>query len=75
MRHSGSWKRRTIWLRIRESLRTRVRTEQLHHIFHRDTAPNKSILKQVTAVNLLLAIKKRNTQFVRHLLKTGRKVQ
>jgi ribonuclease HI len=58
----------TIWLRIRESWRSRVRTEQLHHILHRDTAPNKSILKQVTAVNLLLAIRKRNTQFVRHLL-------
>jgi hypothetical protein len=38
------------------------------HILHRDTAPNKSILKQVTAVNLLLAIRKRNTQFVLHLL-------
>jgi hypothetical protein len=58
----------TIWLRIRESWRTRVRTEQLHRILHRDTAPNKSILKQVTAVNLLLAIRKRNTKFVRHLL-------
>ena len=58
----------TIWLRIRESWRSRVRKEQSHLILHRDTAPNKSILKQVTAVNLLLAIRKRNTQFVRHLL-------
>jgi hypothetical protein len=50
--------------------RHRVRSEQLHHILHRDTVatPNKSILKQVTAVNLLRALKKRNTQFVRHLL-------
>ncbi len=58
----------TIWFRIRESWRTRVRTEQLHHILQRDTAPNKSILKQVTAVNFLLAMRKRNTQFVLHLL-------
>jgi hypothetical protein len=58
----------TIWLRICESWRTRVRTEQLHHILHRDTAPNKSILKQVTAINLLLAIRKRNSHYVRHLL-------
>ncbi len=64
----GPSKFRTIWLRIRESWRNRVRTEQLHHILFSDTAPNKSILKQVTAVNLLLAIKKRKTQFVRHLL-------
>ncbi len=45
-----------------------MRTEQLHHILHRDTAPNKNILKQVTPVNLLLAKKKLNSQFVRHLL-------
>ncbi len=45
-----------------------MRTEQLHLILHRDTALNKSILKQVTTVNLLLAIRKRNTQFVLHLL-------
>jgi hypothetical protein len=41
-----------IWLRIRESWRNRVRSEQLYHILHRDTASKKSILKQVTAVNL-----------------------
>ncbi len=45
-----------------------MRIEQLHHILHRDTDLNKSILKQVTAVNLLLAIRKRNTQFVLYLL-------
>jgi hypothetical protein len=64
----GPSKLGTIWLSIRESWRTRVRIEKLHHILHRDTALNKSILKQVTAVNLLLAIRKRNTQFVLHLL-------
>ncbi len=64
----------TIWLRIRESWWTRVRTEQLHHIIHGDTASNKSILKQVTAVNLLLSIKNE----IRNLcgiFSTGRKVQ
>ncbi len=30
---------------IRDSWRDRVRSEQLHHIPYRDTAPNKSILK------------------------------
>ncbi len=33
-----------------------------------NTAPNKSILKLVSAVDFLRAMKKRNTQYVRHLL-------
>jgi hypothetical protein len=41
-----------------------VRSETLHHIIPRDNAPDKSILKQATAVNLLRAIKKRNTHVV-----------
>ena len=47
----GPSKYGTLWLRSRVSWRDRVRSEQLPHILPRDSAPNKSILKQVTAVN------------------------
>ena len=64
----GPSKHGSVWLRIRESWRHRVRSEKLHHIIPRDTAPNKSILKLVSAVNFLRAMTKRNTKYVRHLL-------
>jgi ribonuclease HI len=64
----GPSKHGSVWLRIRESWRQRVCAEKLHHVLPRDTAPNKSILKVVSAVNFLRAMTKRNTQYVRHLL-------
>ena len=65
----GPSKYGTLWLRSRVSWRDRVRSEQLPHILPRDSAPNKSILKQVTAANLFRAMAKRNTHFVRHLFR------
>ena len=63
----GPSKYGTLWLRIRDSWRHRVKSEQLHHIIPRDSAPNRSILNKVTEINCLRAVRKRNTQFVRHL--------
>ena len=63
----GPSKYGTLWLRIRDSWRHRVKSEQLHHIIPRDNAPNRSILNSVTEINCLRAVRKRNTQFARHL--------
>ena len=65
----GPSKYGTLWLRVRASWRDKVRSEQLPHVLPRDSAPNQSILKQVTAVNLFRAIAKRDTRFVRHLFR------
>ena len=65
----GPSKYGTLWLCARASWRDRVRSEQLHHIIPRDSTPNKSILKQVSAVNLFRAMAKRDTHFVRHLFR------
>ena len=65
----GPSKYGTLCLRSRASWRDRVRSERLHHILPRDSAPNKRILKQVTAANLFRAMTKRNTLFVRHLFR------
>jgi ribonuclease HI len=54
----GPSKHGSVWLRIRESWRQRVCAEKLHHVLPRDTAPNKSILKVVSAVNFLRAMTK-----------------
>jgi hypothetical protein len=40
-----------------------VHAEKCNHIIPRDTALNKSIMKHITAVKLLRAIKKQKTQF------------
>jgi ribonuclease HI len=54
----GPSKYGTLWLRARASWRDRVRSEQLHHVLPRDSAPNKSILKQIITVNLFRAMAK-----------------
>ncbi len=60
----GPSKYGALWLRIRTGLsgskswQTRVPSEQLHHIAPRGNALNKGILKRVTAVDVLRAIRK-----------------
>ena len=65
----GPAKYGTLWLRIRKSWRQRVMEENFSQRLPRDHAPNKSILACVSDINCSRAIRKRSTQFVRHLFR------
>ena len=62
----GPQKYGSFWLRVRPSTRESAETCGKH--LPRDSAPNVSLIKQVVAANILRAVKKRSTVFVRDLL-------
>ena len=53
-------------IRVRESMRTLLDDldENIGHLLQRDGAPNKSLLKSITAVNTMRAAKLHSTIFV-----------
>jgi len=62
----GPQKYGSFWLRIKQTVRTQA--AECKKQLPRDSAPNKSILKQVAKVNILRAMKLRRTIFVTNLL-------
>ena len=64
----GPTKYGSLQLRIQTSLRTQVTDDKLGVTLPRDEAPNKQILRRVVGVNLLRALKLRNTVFTRDVL-------
>jgi hypothetical protein len=62
----GPQKYGSFWLRIKQTVRTQA--AECKKQLPRDSAPNKSILKQVAKVNILRAMKLRSTIFVTNLL-------
>ena len=67
--YPGPAKYGTLWLRIRNSWRQRAVAESLARDLPRDHAPNRSLLTCVTDINCCRVIRKRSTQFARHLLR------
>ena len=62
----GPQKYGSFWLRIKPIVRTQA--DECKKQLPRDSAPNKSILKQVARFNILRAMKLRRTIFVANVL-------
>ena len=64
----GPQKYGSLLLRVRRSMRTLLDNENIGHRLQRDGAPNKALLKSVTALNTMRAAKLRSIIFVREAL-------
>ena len=64
----GPQKYGSLWLRIRQSLRTSVEAEGIATSLPRNSAPDKMILRHVAALNTLRATASRSTVFVETIL-------
>ena len=61
----GPQKNGSLLFRVRTSMRNLLEDENMGHPLPRDEAPNKALLKSVTAINTMRAAKLRRTIFVR----------